>query len=221
MNAANPPPAGIGAVLQRMLPQFGAAPAAAPPAAQQQPPPPPQQQQQQPQPQQQQPNPDEHRHAHMAAHQQALRQALEQAQLAIQHAERANQHVLQAPLHPPFENPHLHAPPFVPASHAAAMQSGAPPVTTLPPVQQPIILTPLSHMPPGAVISSYAQQPLVLDHLSDEQLRRMEGLARPAIEQRLRALHEIQSQLTGITTQLTQLLQLMPEQPADETRGRP
>lgn len=58
----------------------------------------------------------------------------------------------------------------------------------------------------------------MLDHLSDEALHIMEGNARGAIIARLTALHEIQNQLTGIVTQLTQVLVMIPDTPvADQS----
>eukprot|EP00842_Homolaphlyctis_polyrhiza_P005925 jgi/Hompol1/6333/HPOL_001501-RA len=80
----------------------------------------------------------------------------------------------------------------------------------------PIFLTPLGRLPtlhPDAAAATV--QPLILDHLTDEQLRAMEGNSRKAIIERLEALHRIQAQLTSVTTQLTQILQLIPEMPSD------
>jgi nicotinate-nucleotide pyrophosphorylase len=64
-----------------------------------------------------------------------------------------------------------------------------------------------------------------LDSLSDEQLIRLEGRSRSAILNRLRTIENIQDQLTGISTQLNQVLQLIPDDdygtPKDEKgKGR-
>ncbi|KAI8804752.1 hypothetical protein BJ742DRAFT_823128 [Cladochytrium replicatum] len=74
-----------------------------------------------------------------------------------------------------------------------------------------LTLTPL--VVPGQSLPSTR----VYEHLSDEQLRSMEGTSRQAILARLEALQNVQHQLVGVTTQLTQLLSLMPEAPAQGT----
>ncbi|KAJ3328188.1 E3 ubiquitin-protein ligase hrd1 [Blyttiomyces sp. JEL0837] len=51
----------------------------------------------------------------------------------------------------------------------------------------------------------------VLESLSEEQLKGMEGQTKDAIIKRLRAIQEVQNQLFGISTQLIQILQLVSE----------
>ncbi|TPX37914.1 hypothetical protein SeLEV6574_g07828 [Synchytrium endobioticum] len=69
----------------------------------------------------------------------------------------------------------------------------------------PVTLTPLLPMGLGVPGS----QPTVLDHLSDDQLRQLEGSHREAILARIRAIQEAQRQLTGVVSQLTQIVDLM------------
>ncbi|KAI8906363.1 hypothetical protein EDD86DRAFT_60024 [Gorgonomyces haynaldii] len=65
-------------------------------------------------------------------------------------------------------------------------------------------------VPLGTVEQLFPQR--AFDHLTDEQLVQLQGNARENIIQRLDQIQNIQQQLTGITTQLTQILQLLPEQ---------
>jgi hypothetical protein len=51
----------------------------------------------------------------------------------------------------------------------------------------------------------------ILDHLSEDELRKLEGRSKEAIVARLKAIQNIQQQLTGVSTQLTQLLQVIPD----------
>jgi hypothetical protein len=57
----------------------------------------------------------------------------------------------------------------------------------------------------------------ILDRLSDDQLRKMEGNAREALISRLLTINNVQSQLFGVSTQLTQLLQLIPDNRSQES----
>ncbi|KAI8843137.1 hypothetical protein BC829DRAFT_435339 [Chytridium lagenaria] len=71
-----------------------------------------------------------------------------------------------------------------------------------------------------------ATTPQVLDHLTDEQLAGLEGRTRDAVINRIKAVQNVQSQLTGVVTQLTQILQLLPEPvppppPPHHTHTRP
>ncbi|KAJ3173980.1 E3 ubiquitin-protein ligase hrd1 [Geranomyces variabilis] len=84
-------------------------------------------------------------------------------------------------------------------------------------VMFPISLTPLiplsglnhhMHAPPRH------PAPPVLDHLTDDQLRLMEGQSRSAISARIRALHAVQEQITGLVTQLAQISMMMGEENA-------
>ncbi|TPX66256.1 hypothetical protein SpCBS45565_g04588 [Spizellomyces sp. 'palustris'] len=80
----------------------------------------------------------------------------------------------------------------------------------------PITLTPLIPLT-GAHSGQPQTIPPVLDHLSDEQLRSMEGRSREAMMERIRALQNIQHQLTGVITQLMQISQIIP--PSAATPG--
>ena len=66
---------------------------------------------------------------------------------------------------------------------------------------QPITLTPLTPVDVRFV-----------DALCDEQIAQMEGQTREAVRARLEALHQVQTQLAGILTQLTQIYVLMPDE---------
>ena len=50
----------------------------------------------------------------------------------------------------------------------------------------------------------------MLDHLDDEQIMALQGQSREAAVQRIRALQNVQHQLTGVITQLSQIVQTMP-----------
>ncbi|KAJ3210510.1 hypothetical protein HDU67_005241 [Dinochytrium kinnereticum] len=69
----------------------------------------------------------------------------------------------------------------------------------------PFTLTPL------ASFGNAAYTPQALDHLTDDQLSGLEGRTREAVVNRIRAVQNVQSQLTGVVTQLTQILQMFPE----------
>ncbi|KAJ3390743.1 E3 ubiquitin-protein ligase hrd1 [Lobulomyces angularis] len=77
----------------------------------------------------------------------------------------------------------------------------------------PISLTPLFQMP------NFNHPPIQFyDYLTDEQLRSMEGQSRDAILARLRAIQSVQNQLTGVVTQLTQILDLTPQYQTSSTQ---
>ncbi|KAJ3092439.1 Dynein heavy chain 3, axonemal [Quaeritorhiza haematococci] len=79
-------------------------------------------------------------------------------------------------------------------------------------VMFPITLTPL--IPLAGQGSAPRFTP---DHLTDEQLRAMEGTTRDAVLARMRELENIQHQLTGIITQLAQISQMMPPNPSTQS----
>ncbi|KAJ3280337.1 hypothetical protein HK104_000745, partial [Borealophlyctis nickersoniae] len=70
------------------------------------------------------------------------------------------------------------------------------------PLMIPVTLTPLAQF----LAQHQAPPPPVLDHLTDTQLRAMEGSSRAAVMERIRAIQNVQHQLTGVVTQLTQIL---------------
>ncbi|KAI8903683.1 hypothetical protein DFJ77DRAFT_281081 [Powellomyces hirtus] len=78
----------------------------------------------------------------------------------------------------------------------------------------PITLTPLIPLS-GAdltqIHSSGSSVTPALDHLTDDQLRTLEGRSRDAITNRIRALQDVQNQITGLITQLAQISQMVPE----------
>lgn len=59
------------------------------------------------------------------------------------------------------------------------------------------------------------------DHLTDEQLQRLEGETREAVFDRLRELYRIQQQLTGVITQLSQLYVMYPERATENASAGP
>ncbi|TPX33516.1 hypothetical protein SmJEL517_g03596 [Synchytrium microbalum] len=74
----------------------------------------------------------------------------------------------------------------------------------------PVTLTPLLPMGYGLQGQTQSSPPLpVLDHLTDTQLTQLEGTHREAILSRIRAIQDVQRQLNGVVTQLTQLTELM------------
>ncbi|KAJ3194172.1 E3 ubiquitin-protein ligase hrd1 [Irineochytrium annulatum] len=121
------------------------------------------------------------------------------------------------------------AQPFgIPPAAAPVGQPAGPTATTLPPEQFPLTAAGMGGLP----MSMFTLTPLIplsgqgdggtatLDHLSDDQLRSLEGRSREAVIQRIRAVQNVQLQLTGITTQLTQILQMFPQEgPAEANAG--
>ncbi|KAI8821028.1 uncharacterized protein EV422DRAFT_50022 [Fimicolochytrium jonesii] len=85
-----------------------------------------------------------------------------------------------------------------------------PPHVGAPGVMYPITLTPLIPLSGANLGALQAPQIQTLDHLTDAQLRDMDGQSREAISARIRALQSVQSQITGIITQLTQISTLIP-----------
>ncbi|KAI8591265.1 hypothetical protein BDZ88DRAFT_411924 [Geranomyces variabilis] len=89
-------------------------------------------------------------------------------------------------------------------------------------VMYPITLTPLI---PLSGLNHHMHAPTrhpappVLDHLTDDQLRLMEGQSRSAISARIRALHAVQEQITGLVTQLAQISMMMGEDNATGVTG--
>jgi negative regulator of sigma E activity len=73
----------------------------------------------------------------------------------------------------------------------------------------PITLTPLGPSKPE-VIGIY-QLIIVYDRFTDEELVELEGKSRENVIARLNAVKKIQDQLSGVSTQLNQLLQAIPE----------
>ncbi|KAJ3152428.1 E3 ubiquitin-protein ligase synoviolin [Geranomyces michiganensis] len=108
-------------------------------------------------------------------------------------------------------DPHANAPsplsaiPLSPLAGSAGPAGGG--------VMYPITLTPLiplSGLSPNIhAPSPHHPAPPVLDHLTDDQLRLMEGQSRSAISARIRALHAVQEQITGLVTQLAQIHMIM------------
>jgi hypothetical protein len=73
----------------------------------------------------------------------------------------------------------------------------------------PITLTPLGPSNPE-VIGIY-QLIIVYDRFTDEELGELEGNSREHVIARLKAVKNIQNQLAGVSTQLNQLLQAIPD----------
>ncbi|KAJ3098248.1 E3 ubiquitin-protein ligase hrd1 [Phlyctochytrium planicorne] len=74
----------------------------------------------------------------------------------------------------------------------------------------PFTLTPLTNFQ-APLGGAHARTTPVFDYLTDQELEKMEGRSREAVVERIRAVQNVQEQLTGIVTQLTQILQMFPD----------
>lgn len=73
----------------------------------------------------------------------------------------------------------------------------------------PLLLLPLTGLAPGAGAGGVASAvPPPLEALSLEQLRRMEGQERAAVEERLRFLRQVQAQVSALIVALSQFQQI-------------
>ncbi|KAJ3037802.1 hypothetical protein HDV00_001303 [Rhizophlyctis rosea] len=99
--------------------------------------------------------------------------------------------------------------PTVPSVGSTSSAPGAAPPTiqSLPQYLYPLTLTPL--VPLSGLTSTPSAYPGPLDHLTDDELRNLEGTTREAIINRMNELAKVQSQITGVITQLAQISQLM------------
>lgn len=99
-----------------------------------------------------------------------------------------------------------------------------PAIANLLPQQQPVQQPQLNQQPimigdqqvfitPLGPINQHLPQDFspVLESLSEEELKLLEGQTRDHIIERLKAIYKIQEQLNGVSTQLTQIINLMPQ----------
>ena len=88
-----------------------------------------------------------------------------------------------------------------------ATAAGVPQAAQMP--QGPLLLLPLTGLAPAAGAGGAAGAvPPPLEELSLEQLRRMEGLERAAVEERLRFLRQVHAQVSALIVALSQFQQI-------------
>ncbi|KAJ3046449.1 E3 ubiquitin-protein ligase synoviolin [Rhizophlyctis rosea] len=109
----------------------------------------------------------------------------------------------QHPISPVAGVPQLPIPNILPSPTGTAPTI----LNTLPSYMYPLTLTPLVPLP--GVTSPASASPHALDHLTDDELIRLEGTSREAIIARINELARVQKQITGVITQLAQISQLM------------